>query len=108
MQTKSFNSNRLRIALGTIALVLLAIPADAGADQTHSFAPVCAARDLEVVNLIEQHGQAQDMASERVANATMTMMQAREACAAGRTDEALAVYDGIIGSLNPMLSHRQQ
>ncbi len=108
MHAKSFSNNRLGIALGAIALVLLALPAEAGADQTYSFAPVCAARDLEVVNLIEQHGQAQDMASERVANATMTMMQAREACAAGRTDEALAVYDGIIGSLGPMLSQRQR
>jgi len=104
----SFGSNCRNISLGALALVLLALPAKAGSDPVPSFAPVCAARDLEVVILIEQHGQAQDMAAERIANATMTMMQAREACAAGRINEALAVYDGIIGSLSPILSQRRQ
>jgi hypothetical protein len=33
---------------------------------------------------------------------------AREVCAAGRVDEALAVYDSVINALRPMLSQHRQ
>jgi len=91
--------------MAACALALLALPARAQSDG--AFAPECAARDLEVVILIEQRGQGEDVASERVAHAAMTMMVAREVCAAGRVDEALAVYDSIIAALRPMLSQRR-
>ena len=55
----------------------------------------CAARDLKTVMLIEAHGEAQDVAADEVREAFFTMGRARAACAAGRTDEALAIYDGI-------------
>ena len=55
----------------------------------------CAARDLKTVMLIEAHGEAQDVAADELREAFFTMGRARAACAAGRTDEALAIYDGI-------------
>lgn len=104
MHARSFGARCLRMAAGGLAQILLALPAQAAADRAVS--PPCAARDLAAVTLIEQQGEPQTMASERLAHATMTMMLAREVCAAGRLDEALAVYDGIIDSLGPMLSQR--
>jgi hypothetical protein len=55
----------------------------------------CAARDLKIVMLIEAHGEAQDVRADDLREAFFTMAKARAACAAGRTDEALAIYDGI-------------
>jgi hypothetical protein len=55
----------------------------------------CALRDLRIVTAIEAHGAAQDVPATRLADAFFTLMNARAACAAGRTDEALAIYDSI-------------
>jgi hypothetical protein len=65
----------------------------------------CAARDLKIVLLIEAHGEAQDVPAEELRQAFFTMAEARAACAAGRTDEALAIYDGI--SIVPTQSARK-
>jgi hypothetical protein len=111
MGLTSFGGSRMRIAVGAFALLVLAVPAQSQPDQANAFAPECAARDLEVVILIEQQGQGEEVASERVAHEAMTMMLAREVCAAGRVNEAIAIYDSIIGALLPMfpmLSQRGQ
>jgi hypothetical protein len=76
--------------------------------QATSGSPLCAARDLQVIVLIEDHGIANDIASERLAKAGFVQMEARLACSEGRVTEAVALYDGIIGSLGPMLSRRAQ
>jgi len=65
---------------------------------------LCAARDIEVITLIEDHGAANDVESARLSNAGLTQMQARSACSAGRVTEAIALYDEIIRSLSPTLS----
>jgi hypothetical protein len=67
---------------------------------------LCAARDVEVVTLIEDHGDAADIAAERLAKAGLDQMQARLACSAGQSEQAIAIYDQIIGSLGPKLSRR--
>jgi hypothetical protein len=56
----------------------------------------CATRDLKLVNLIEEHGAARDIASEQLAAAYFTMMEARNACRQGRVADALAIYDKIL------------
>jgi hypothetical protein len=67
---------------------------------------LCAALDVQVVTLIEDHGYAADIVSERLARAGLDQMQARLACTAGRPEQGIAIYDGIIRSLGPMLSRR--
>jgi hypothetical protein len=106
MGTTLFGTRRARATLAGIALALLAMPIVAAADASVSTSPACSARDLQVITLIEDHGRADDMAPERLAKAAMSMMLAREVCDAGRTQEALAVYDSIIGSLGAMVSQR--
>ncbi len=56
----------------------------------------CAARDLRIVISIEAHGEAQDVPGDKLADAFFTLINARKACAAGRSDEALATYDSIV------------
>jgi hypothetical protein len=57
--------------------------------------PVCAARDLKLVTLIEQWGEARAVPGEKLAEAFFTMIKARDLCRSGRVAEALAIYDGI-------------
>ena len=64
----------------------------------------CALRDLRLVMSIEAHGEAQDVHPDKLADAFFTMMNGREACAAGRIDEALAVYESIVDFEAPVLS----
>jgi hypothetical protein len=66
----------------------------------------CAQRDLQLVTLIEQHGDQNTIASDRLAHAYFIVMDARNACRDGRYVEALRIYDSII--LEPLLSHRTQ
>jgi hypothetical protein len=60
---------------------------------------LCAARDLEVVILIEVHGAANDVAAERLAEAFLAQLDARAMCFKGHAPEATALYDNIISSL---------
>jgi hypothetical protein len=57
--------------------------------------PLCAARDIKVVTLIEDAGVARTVPDVQLAEAFFTLMKAREACAAGRVKQALAIYDSI-------------
>ncbi|MBL8571670.1 MAG: hypothetical protein JNK84_21560 [Phreatobacter sp.] len=52
----------------------------------------CAAPDLAAWTLIEQHGDDRSLPSQALADAFFAIMEARRACRAGRSDEALAIY----------------
>jgi len=89
------------LALAGIMVSLLG--ASGATAQATSGPSLCAARDLQVVILIEDHGTANDVAPERLAKAVLTQLDARAACSEGRVKEAIARYDEIIRSLGPML-----
>jgi hypothetical protein len=55
----------------------------------------CASRDLKLVISLADHGEAQDVPVEALNSAFLALVKARSACAAGRVDEAVAIYDGI-------------
>jgi hypothetical protein len=98
-----------RRALFTVTcgvVFLLGAYATAGMAQATSGFPLCAARDVEVIVLVENHGAAGDIAPERLATAGLMQMQARLACSAGRVTEAITLYDQIISSLGPALTRR--
>ncbi len=73
------------------------------ADGAGSFATSCALRDIKVVTLIEEHGEAQILSSARLFDAAQTMLRARATCAEGNVGEALAMYDGIL-SIGPVVN----
>ena len=81
-------------------LTLVCLCAGAGiaktADRLNMTPAECAARDLRVVTLIEDHGQAQDVAADQLADAAFTMMRARLACHDGRVADGLAIYDSVL------------
>jgi hypothetical protein len=77
------------------------------AESNGVFPVVCAQRDANAVLLIEEHGEVQDIAAEKLANAYLTMLTARTACGEGRVADALAIYDKVI-AFGPVLSLRAQ
>jgi hypothetical protein len=65
----------------------------AAAERPHMAA--CAERDLKLIIALADHGEAQDVPAGKLNTAFLALVEARAACAAGRIDEALAIYDGI-------------
>jgi hypothetical protein len=78
----------------------------AGPGGANAIPLICATRDLQIVALIEEHGQRQDVSAERLAIATFVMQIARKACSAGRTEVALAIYD-LIHSEIILVAHKR-
>ncbi|MCZ0737748.1 hypothetical protein [Phreatobacter sp. AB_2022a] len=70
------------------------------ASEGNVSAQACAARDLKVVTLIEQRGEAHSLPAEELADAFFKTMDARRACNDGRFEEALAIYSRVIARLN--------
>lgn len=88
------SSKTLRCARGgLLACGLLLLGANSA--HTASIPAECATRDLQTLTHIEEHGQRQDVTSDRLAMAVSAMLVARSACLQGRTDAALAIYELI-------------
>jgi hypothetical protein len=92
-----------QLSSACFAVVCLAVTGASAAEQ-----PTCAARDIEIITLIEDHGAADDLAPEKLAKAGLAQVDARLACSADRKAEGLAIYDDIIRSLGPKLSRTTQ
>jgi hypothetical protein len=56
----------------------------------------CAARDLKLLTSLNERGEAQDVAADDLRTAFFALVKARGVCAAGRVDEALAIYDSVV------------
>jgi hypothetical protein len=57
--------------------------------------PICAVADLRLTMLIEAHGEAQDVAPETLAQAFLTVLEARKACNEGQVEAAIRLYESI-------------
>lgn len=90
--------------LPTLALgASLAMTISATAQGQTGFARECAMREITVITLIEDHGEAEILPGERIYNAVLMQLRARSACHEGRIGEALALYDSIL-DLGPVAS----
>jgi hypothetical protein len=75
-----------------------------------SFARGCAARDMQILKMIEERENTNPVSAEILNDAMLTMMHARIVCHEGYVVDALAIYDRIARSItaNPILSKRPQ
>jgi hypothetical protein len=97
-----------RHALLTLAFsASLAMSLGPTAQGEERFAEACALKDIKVIALIEEHGAAGDLSSDRLGDAGLTMLRARAACYQGRVGEALALYQSIF-DLGPVTSLRRR
>jgi hypothetical protein len=102
---RSWMSLLLMSALSVVvSAAMTSGPAEA---QTAPFATECALKETSVITLIEDHGAAEDLPSDRLGEAGLTMLRARLACYEGRVEEALVLYDSIL-KLGPVASLRRQ
>ena len=80
----------------------------AAQDDAPIFAPICAAREIAVLTLIEDHALVDDLAPVKLSNAYVDMLNARALCYAGRTTDAVAAYDKIAGELGRLHIGRRE
>jgi hypothetical protein len=84
-----------RCPLPVMLFSVLAMAAAASPDDPLAYPRLCAQRDLAVISDIEAAGDAQQVAAERLAAAFFSVIDARKACAEGRHNDAIAIYDSI-------------
>jgi hypothetical protein len=64
-----------------------------------SFTRGCAARDMQILMMIEQSQSTNGISTQNLNDAVLTMMHARMVCFEGNVPDALALYDDIARSL---------
>jgi hypothetical protein len=101
-----FRECRLLPKLAFVACLAMTTSAMAQG-QAGEFAEECALKEITAITLIEEHGAADDLPADRLANAASALLRARSACYEGRVGEALALYEGIV-DLGPVASLRGQ
>ena len=102
------------IAVALMSLVVVAFAQKAPietdvaglAQRTDSFSRICAQRDLQLVILIEELGDAQGIAGHKLSDAALGMIRARKACNEGRESMALSIYDTVTLDLTPTRAAR--
>ena len=100
-----FNCDQIKsLGLTLAGITVSLLGASRAIAQATSGPSLCAARNVQVVILIEDRGTANDVAPERLAEAVLSQLDARAACSEGRVTERIARYDEIIRSFGPMLS----
>ena len=98
----------LRLARWSLAAACLFATTEAA--TAGSLLRGCAARDLQVLALIEAQENSGAVAAETLQEAVQTIMHARTVCHAGYVMDALAIYDDVAQTVTPrqFLSGRQQ
>ncbi len=93
-----------RLSAWVVAVVGLGLMVDGA--WAGSFTRGCAARDLQILFIIEEQEAAGSVPAERLSDALIEMMHARIVCHEGRVLDALAIYDAVAESLRPIRSGR--
>jgi hypothetical protein len=83
-----------------LATVLVSVMTHAAA--AGSFTRGCAARDFQLLSMIEEQESAGLVSAEKLSDALIEMMNARIVCHYGRVLDALAIYDTVAKSLRPV------
>ena len=84
-----------------VATAALCMGAMISGTTAGSFTRGCAARDLQILMLIEERESTNAISAERLSDAMATMMNARMICYDGHVVDALAIYDSVARSLTP-------
>jgi hypothetical protein len=84
-----------------VAVAALCVAATINGTTAGSFTRGCAARDLQILKVIEERENANAISAERLSDAMLAMLNARMTCYEGHVVDALAIYDSVVGSLTP-------
>ena len=92
--------NLFRHSIGGVLAVAFLCAMSNGTTSAGSFTRGCAARDMQVLILIEERERASAISAQESTDAILTMMHARMVCYEGRVLDALALYENITQNLN--------
>jgi hypothetical protein len=70
---------------------------------TGAFTRGCAARDLQILALVEKFDSARAISAEKQTDVALKMLHARIVCHEGNVPDALAIYDSIAESITAVL-----
>jgi hypothetical protein len=95
----------VRWAFVSICLCTMINGATAG-----SFTRGCAARDIQILMLIEEREDTNAVSRDQLSEAMLAMLEARIVCHEGHVMDAMALYDSIVQSVtsDTLLSVRQR
>jgi len=82
-----------------VAVAALCLGAMIDGTSAGSFTRGCAARDLQILKLIEERESTNAISAERLTDVLLTILNARMICYEGHVVDALAIYDSVAGSL---------
>jgi hypothetical protein len=102
---KNLPKHSIRLSLASVCVCTVINSTTAG-----SFTRGCAARDLQILMLIEEREDNNAVSVDKLSDAMLAMLEARIVCHAGHVMDAMAIYDGIVQSVTPdtFLSARQK
>jgi hypothetical protein len=102
---KSSLRHSVRWGLASVYLCTMINSTTAG-----SFTRGCAARDLQILMLIEERENTNAVSADKLSDAMLSMLEARIVCYQGRVVDAMALYDSVVESVTPdtLLSVRQR
>ena len=80
-------------------LALLFLGTTIGDARAGWFTRGCAARDLELLMLIEDRESSTAVSADKLNDALISMLEARIVCHEGRVMDAIALYDNIARSI---------
>jgi hypothetical protein len=102
---KNFSELSIRLGVASACLCTMINSGTAG-----SFTRGCAARDLQILMLIEEREDANTVSADKLSDAMLAMLEARIVCHTGRVMDAMAIYDRIAQSVtsDTFLSAREK
>ena len=92
------NLLRHSIRWGLVSVCLCAMISSTTAG---TFTRGCAARDLQILMLIEERESTNTVPAEKLSDAMLSMLEARIVCHDGRVRDALTLYDDIVRDITP-------
>jgi hypothetical protein len=102
---KNLFRHSVRWGLASVCLCAMIDGTTAG-----SFTRGCAARDLQILKLIEERENTNVVSAEKLSDAMLAMLEARIVCHNGRVVDAMELYESITRSVTPdtVLSAQQK
>src|SRR5262245_23838737 len=96
-----------RFALSALAAACLSVTVTAANAGGGAFTRGCAARDMQVLKMIEDREATVAASAETLSVALLTMTHARNVCDESAVMDALGIYDDIVLRITLILSSRK-
>jgi hypothetical protein len=94
------NSLKHSVRWSLVAICLCTVLETATA-TAGSFTRGCAARDLQILMLIEEAENSSNVPTAKLSDAMLALLEARIVCHEGYVMDAMAIYDAIARSITP-------